>query len=437
MTIRRRLSIFYTLLVTIVLIVVGFGVHFLLKKSLEQNLDRTMLETGKIIFSSFEYDEHDEGPHFDTEAVSNDIEVIVFDEADRVVSSLGQLSGSLSKYLQLNEGFSWFDNKRVYMQNLLGYRIVLLQETTSIRQTLDQFKRVYETIIPFVILISFVLGSLLAKQALKPVAKLTKAANQLAQSQTWQQKLPEPKVKDELWELSIAFNKLLSSLKNLIETEKRFTSDASHELRTPLTVLRGRLDQILENPDDKDNIIRLKKAQEKTTELSNIVENLLQLARAEAGQGLKKERLALDELVFGVVEEMRSLYAAKGIRLEPNLPQTPAYIMADRFTVNRLIRNLLENSLKFSDKGIVKVFVSTKAEKAILTVTDNGIGIKEKDLEKVFDRFFQADASHQQSGSGLGLAIVKSIADWHNAKIELTSQENKGTQFKIIFPQVS
>jgi len=90
MTIRRRLTIFYTLLVTMVLIVVGFGVHLLLKKSLEQNLDRTMIETGKIIISSFEYDEHDQGPHFDTESVSNDFEVIVFDENGDVISSFGK-----------------------------------------------------------------------------------------------------------------------------------------------------------------------------------------------------------------------------------------------------------------------------------------------------------------------------------------------------------
>jgi len=250
MTIRLRLTIFYTVLVTMVLIIAGIGVHLLLKKSLEKNLDQSMIETGKIIISSFEYDEHDQGPHFDTESVNNDFEVIIFDESGAVLSSFGKQSESLSKYQQLTEGFSWFDDKRVYMQNLLGYRIVLLHESKSIRETLSQFDNVYKSIIPFIILISFLLGSLLAKRALKPVAKLTKAANELALNRTWQETLPEPKVKDELWQLSKAFNNLLGSLKTLIETEKRFTSDASHELRTPLTVLRGRLEQILENPND-------------------------------------------------------------------------------------------------------------------------------------------------------------------------------------------
>lgn len=437
MSIRLRLTVFYSILLIMVLIITGFGVHLLLKKSLENNLDQTILETSKIIISSFEYDENDEEPHFDNDILSNDMSVAVFDKSGTLLTSFAKNIKPLAQYSKLPYGFSWYSDKRVYAKNIAGNKLMLIHNTEFIEETLKQFANVYKTIIPIIALLSFFLGSVLVKQALRPVAKLTTAAYNLAEKKIWQEKLPEPKVKDELWQLTKAFNSLLDSLENLIETEKRFTADASHELRTPLTVLQGRIEQILENPNDANNPIRLKKAQEKTTELSNIVENLLRLTRAEAGQGLKKERIAIDELVFQVAEEMGSLYRAKGIGLEPNLPQEPAYIMADRFAISQLIRNLLENSLKFCKKGSVKINVDSTKENVILSIEDEGIGIKEKDLEKVFDRFFQADSSHHQSGSGLGLAIVKSIADWHSAKIELKNNPTDGVQFKILFPALS
>ncbi len=433
MTISFRLTIFYSILLTLVLIATGIGVHFLLKKSLENNLDQTMIETAKIILSSFEYEEDDEEPHFDNENIASDMAIVVLDKKDRILTNSSKFSDLEIKYPKLLKGFYWLEAKRVYVQNIADNRILLIHDRVLIDQALAQFDTIYKTIIPIIALLSFFLGSILAKQALKPVAKLTNSAYALAENQAWQKDLPEPQTKDELWRLTRAFNALLKTLRSLIETEKRFTADASHELRTPLTVIQGRLEQVLENPDDSKNLQRLKKAQQKTLELSGLVENLLDLARAESGQGLKKQALALDELVFHIAEELKVLFKAKNLELVAILPKTPIYIYADRQAIAQIIRNLLENSLKFSETGRVEIIVQKENQKVDLKVIDSGIGIPEEDIDKIFERFYQTDVRHRQKGSGLGLAIVKTIADWHAAEVSVKNRPNSGIEVKLVF----
>lgn len=449
MTLRLRLTLFYTLLVALVLIASGLLLHVLLQRSLQSSFDQSLKESSQIILSTLK-SEHDEGYsqnieieiELDTSRFPDAQSVLILNRNGQILTSFG--GGILNKedFTQnLKLGFSTKDTWRILTEPFQNFIVVVAKDLQSIQSTVSQFDRLFLILLPIAICFAFGLGYLLAQQVLKPVDRLTRAAYDLASRRAWREKLPEPKTKDELWRLSSATNNLLAALKEVIESERRFTADAAHELRTPLTVLQGRLEQALEQAsetEDSKNRSRLLKAHAASEQLLSLVEKLLLLARTEAGQGLNKEKLALDEIAFHTAEDIRSLFDEKGLGLELTLPDSPIYISGDQTAISLLIRNLLENALKFTATGKVQLEVSQQTERALITITDDGEGIPEEALTKLFNRFYQSDVKHRQMGSGLGLALVKSIADWHGGTIQVSNKKSldTGAVFTIELPTV-
>lgn len=447
MTLRLRLTLLYTLLVAIILIVSGVALHVLFQRSLQTNFDKGMTEVSQLLLSTLEQEEYelDEDIYIEIDARSfpSDQIALIVDVNGEILSSLGTNSslGVSPAWLTSPDGFHQQSDNRILVTSIVNrdlLKLILIRDNHSVQQTLRQFDRLFLLLLPIAILCSLILGYLLAKQALSPVDRLTKAAYDLAKRRAWRERLPEPKTQDELWRLGTATNTLLSSLQDVIESERRFTADAAHELRTPLTVLQGRIEQALENAD-ANNRPRLLKAHAACEQLLGLVEKLLMLARTEAGQGLQREELALDEVAFHTANDMKSLFDAKGIELELTLPEEEATIFGDHIAISLLIKNLLENALKFTEKGQVSLTVTEKNKQAILTIQDTGKGIPEDTLPHLFDRFYQTDVEHRQKGSGLGLALVKSIADWHGATIEVKNTSNNGdggAEFTVTFSQL-
>lgn len=442
MTLRLRLSLFYTLLVSVILIASGLTMHFLFQRSLENSFDQGMRENAQFIRSSlenegYEYEDDELELHLDARTFPNNQTALILDSRGEVVAMLGSQPTNLNSFLQsAKPGFSSIGTTRVYVTALDGFTLVLLKSTNGIRETLWQFDRLFIILIPVAILISFGLGYLLARQALNPVDKLTRAAYDLANRRAWQESLPEPSSKDELWRLSKATNTLLASLKDVIETERRFTADAAHELRTPLTVLQGRLEQALEQTTDSKARSRLLKAHDAAEQLLELVKKLLLLARTEAGQGLSREQVALDELIFHLAENIKPLFDEKGLELKLSLPEEGVYIKGDYLALELMIRNLLDNALKFTDQGLITVYLKQDKNKIQLEIEDSGKGIPLEALDKLFDRFYQTSVKHRQKGSGLGLSLVKSIVTWHGGNIEVTNRVQAGARFTINFPTV-
>ena len=135
-------------------------------------------------------------------------------------------------------------------------------------------------------------------------------------------------------------------------------------------------------------------------ELLALIEKLLALARAESGQGLPKEQLALDEIAFDVATQLRPEFSAKGLGLELNFPETPVYVTGDRTALELVVRNLLSNACKFTEVGGVRLEVSAEDDTAVLSVSDSGPGIPEASLPHLFERFYQVEVSHRRGGSG-------------------------------------
>jgi signal transduction histidine kinase len=240
-----------------------------------------------------------------------------------------------------------------------------------------------------------------------------------------------PQNKDELFILSKTINDLLDRIENAVEREKQFTSDASHELRTPLTVLKGTLEVLIRKPreqleyEDKINFCITE-----VNRLNNLVDQLLLLARFEnQKQSLKIEKVYLNALILDILTLYSEKLNKKKIEIKHSFTKN-YYINSDTYLVSIIISNIISNAIKYTpEKGTISIAIFQKKNKIICSITDNGIGISEGDLDKIFNPFYRSNAiNHPEiKGSGLGLSIVKRIAQLLKTEFEIQSEINKGT----------
>ena len=229
-----------------------------------------------------------------------------------------------------------------------------------------------------------------------------------------------------------------------IEHMRRFMADAAHELRTPLTVLRSRAEIALQQPREaQEYAAALGGIESEARRLGGIVEDLLMLARADAGERpMDRRRVYLDDLTIDAVGAARAVGEAKGVSLRLEEFEE-AVVDGDPALLRQLVMILLDNAVKFSaPKGDVRVRVGSTADRPTLTVADAGIGIPGEQLPRIFERFYRGDPARtrgdadgvRRDGAGLGLSIAKWIADAHGAEIVVTSAPGEGTRVAVSFP---
>jgi two-component system, OmpR family, sensor kinase len=433
-TLRLRLTLFYTVLIALVLAASGVGLHLLLQRNLYQSLDNSLREA-TMLLSTLTIDVEEPLRLQDEEGavpLPADLTALLFDANDSLIDNLGRVPAQLPP---IALGFSTWDEWRVYGESVRDGTLVVLRAFEPLEESLRQFDLSFLILAPLAIVLAFVLGYGLAGRALRPVTSLTKAAYDLAQRRAWREVLPEPQQRDELWQLTKATNTLLETLAQVIETERRFTADAAHELRTPLTVLQGRLEQALERNRDGDLATLLGKSKTALEALLGLVEKLLLLARTEAQQGLTKESLNLNEVVLETSQVFREQFAAKGLVFKLVLPDRLTLFQGDRTALELLLRNLLENAYKFTEHGEINLTLSQDAQQAVISVEDTGVGLSEAALPHLFERFYQTDVRHRQQGSGLGLALVQSIASWHGGSVKAENLSDGGSRFTVVLPK--
>jgi OmpR-family two-component system manganese-sensing sensor histidine kinase len=219
---------------------------------------------------------------------------------------------------------------------------------------------------------------------------------------------------------------------------KMFVQDASHELKTPVATIQITAENLAEDvKEDPDLSERLAIITRNTDRMSNLVSDMLTLAKMEVVQAeAKLVRTSLKAILERQAEEFTPRFESNEKKLDVQLGESPA-IMGDSESLNHLFSNLIENALKYSEKGaVVKVVLRTRDAKACVIVEDNGLGIPKEAIPRLFDRFYRVDkkAARAKGGTGLGLSIVKTIADMHHAAIEVASTEGKGTTFTVTFP---
>jgi heavy metal sensor kinase len=319
----------------------------------------------------------------------------------------------------------------------LGYSLNSFQKTT--RRTLI----LLGVAIPLALLLGSYGGLLLANQALRPVDRMTRAAEHIAAGDL-SERVPEPARMDELGRLAATFNDMISRLQAAFERQKQFTSDASHELRTPLAVMRGDIEITLRRERSSEEYKRaLTSNLEEIMRLSRLVEDLLTLARGDTGRiELRCEPVDLNDLCRRMAEYITPLADNRDQTLTygppPGAETAPVMVSADVLRVKQLLLNLLDNAIKYTPlRGRVALRLKTEDKIAVITVADTGRGIPPEDLPHIFERFFRRSAKtadRTAAGFGLGLSIVKWIVDSHGGRIEAKSEVGKGTEFTVRLP---
>ena len=291
--------------------------------------------------------------------------------------------------------------------------------------------------LPLAVGIITVGGYWLVIRALRPVERITHAAEQITQLNL-SDRLPVTKSGDELERLSLALNRMIARLDDAFQNSKRFAADASHDLRTPLTILRGELENLVDDPrQDEELRGRLAGLLEEAIHLSRIVEQLFTLTQLDSGESRSEwKRFDLAELARITADQMSLLAEDKHIALTCAAEQ-PVGVHGDRSRIKQVIVNLLDNAIKYTPAhGKVMVRVHGVNRHAVLEVEDTGIGIPPDALPHVFERFYRVDKtrSAEAQSAGLGLAIVKSICAAHGAEVAGFSAPNSGSRFTITFP---
>jgi signal transduction histidine kinase len=238
----------------------------------------------------------------------------------------------------------------------------------------------------------------------------------------------------------ILVRKSTAPIERSIESMRRFMADAAHELRTPITILRTRAEVALQQPREAANYVdALRGVEAEARRLGGIVDSLLVLARADTGERqIDKERVFLDDIAVDAAGAAEIVARQKGVQLTVDeFEETP--IEGDPGLVRQMIMIVLDNAVKFTDAGgQVHVRVSMHGDVPTFVVEDTGVGIKQEELSRVFQRFFRGETARSRTdGAGLGLSIARWIAREHGAEISLKSEAGSGTQVIITFPRVA
>ncbi|WP_026725834.1 sensor histidine kinase [Flavobacterium sasangense] len=289
---------------------------------------------------------------------------------------------------------------------------------------------------PLILILLFLIARFFAGRSIKPVRTIIDTSSQITKDNL-QTRIPLPQNKDELYVLSKNINDLLNRIENAIDREKQFTSDASHELRTPLAVIKGTMEVLIRKPRNQQEYEeKIQFCISEVNRLNHMVDQLLLLARFEnQKQNVKQETIYLNALILDNLTRFSEKTENKKIKIVADFTED-FYVQSDNYLVSIIFSNLISNAIKYSnDNGKIELKLEKTLTDIIFTIADNGVGISEQDLNKIFNSFYRSDVTNHPDikGTGLGLSIVKRLCDLLKIKISVESKINEKTKFTLIF----
>jgi len=461
MSLRLRLTLIITVVLAMVLAIFGAGVYALIGRNLRHRVDERIKARAEIVSHAFRFG----ASPFDMRALGfgpPDTYVEIVDTSGQVLfrsETLGPAEIPVTPVvLTVGRGAAkaaTFDTS-VSDTPLRIQALPLIDATTgqpagavligaSLQDVADTLRRLRGVMLLAGIAgiaLAAALGWRSARTALRPVEEIGAAAQEIGATGDLTRRVSAER-SDELGRLAEAFNTMLArlqaaqeSLSRSLETQRRFVDDASHELRTPLTIMRGNLELVARDPNmpAAERETALRDAIAESERMTKLVEELLSLARVDAGVAMPDDEVSLANLVHEVMPGVRS---AAGKRIVSVAVDTDDVgVRGSAPLLRRVIENLTDNAIKYTGpSGSVSVRLGTGKGDAILTVTDDGIGMSNEEQAHLFDRFWRSTASRERPGSGLGLAIAKAVVDAHGGSIEVASRRGSGTTVTIRLPQ--
>jgi two-component system OmpR family sensor kinase len=480
LSIRARLTLWFTGILAATLILLGGASYFLLMRGLWQDVDATLESVAKTVVRAADGPQADVLPPDMGEVLRRFFGPSFTDRFYQFLDPLGRLDPRRPRFgdepLQINpkalkdaeEGYATFEtmpgNGRFPIRVITfpvaqhGQIVNVLQVGMSLEglfMARQHFLWTLAALVPLALVLAGSGGWLLARRALRPVDQMTTTARRI-EAEHLAQRLEGAEVNDELGRLARTLNEMLARLEAAFAQVRRFSADASHELKTPLTVLRGEIEVALRNPRDPAEYRRvLTSVLEEVESMTLLVDDLLLLARADAG-ALRWDMtpVELDRLVEEVAKEGEVL--GRGEQVQVKIQELePLVVQGDGPRLKQLLRNLVDNSVKYTSSGgqvtlalravrrevpetnsTLETQNSKSPDWVEIEVRDTGIGIAAEALPRIFERFYRVDParSRETGGAGLGLCIAKTIAEAHGGRIKVQSTPGVGSAFTLLLP---
>jgi heavy metal sensor kinase len=452
-TLRARLTLWYTAVLAIILILFGSIVYISVSSNLTNQIEQTLDRTADdILITLADGIQGDLAITLRALDLTTNVAVQILRENGEVVWQSGNapLLGEAVEADDLSTDENVFSSQEIHGEeyrlltvpvlstpgnDVLGYLLLgtSLETVNLVSQTLLIMLVVGGLIALF---LAAIIGYLVAGAALSPLDQVTETAIQITRTDDLSRRIPQQGRKtDEVGRLIQAFNATMERLEGLFNTQKRFLADVSHELRTPLTAIRGNVDLIRQYgvADDES----LEAISSEVDRLTRLVRDLLLLAQAETGKlPLSRDPVELDTLMLEVFKQAKVL---AGGRINLCIgSEDQARVSGDRDRLKQVLLNIVANAIEHSPDGSeVRVDLICEGQWAILSVTDEGPGIPEDELTKIFERFYRRDPSRSRKkgvGAGLGLSIAYWITRHHGGNITVESTIDEGTTFIISLP---
>lgn len=458
MSIRVRLTVVYTAILTGFFLCFGFLSYFVVRQTLLSAIDTSLEHTAHQIIGATEV--------FSTGDITllslpKDMDVfetatifmMVVNQQGQVIAQSDNLRGFQSLLDESGRKLTEPNYNIVvhYGQKLRVYSYPLIVQQNNnqqivgylqVAQLMEGYDAALNTVFIALAVIGGVvfffflfLGAVTTHGLLRPLAEITAVALQISRADNLSRRIPDDGRRDEIGHLTLALNQTFERLEKLFRTQQRFLADVSHELRTPLTTVRGNIDLMRRmgeyDPDSLDII------GDELQRMTRLVGDLLLLARADGGSlPITRKPMDVDTIVFDVYRQIQPLQEARGVIVHLQ-GIMPIRIMGDSDRIKQLLLILVDNAIKYTPAGGgVYLSVQRQEHHACVSVRDTGPGIPTQHIPFIFERFYRVDKarSRAQGGSGLGLSIAKWIAEAHGGFIRVQSEEGQGSTFTVWLP---
>jgi signal transduction histidine kinase len=314
------------------------------------------------------------------------------------------------------------------------YYVYAMAYDRSRLENLTELRKVLLWSILFSTSLSILLSYLFARRAIKPVMQIIRSVKEI-NSQKLSNRLPVGNKRDELAQLSMTFNQMLSDLEIAFKNQEDFVSNASHELRTPLTVMIGESDYVLSHKrEDHDYLKYISDTNTDLKKLNELLNNLLELAQIGRNTTIPLSKVRIDEVIYNSITRVKAKYPGRKIIPKILYPESEndLIVNGNEGLLTIAFQNLLDNACKFSGDDIIVEFLITDNFIKI-NISDTGIGIPTNELENIYRPFSRASNVKFIGGFGIGLSLVNKIMELHQAAIDIKSKVNEGTMIEVLF----
>lgn len=453
MKIRNRLSIVFTLVAGLILLVVSATVYYLSAVSRQSYFAGRLQERVKITEQLYLEKDNLEPDVYQgirdkfLHTLPEEVELVEPLDQMKIGSPIAEANQLPKVFLErlLQEGYAEFESGKrqgvgqIYNRQNEQYAVVVIAVD---QHGLAWSRKLRDLLVVgalLSILLVFVLSRVFAQKALKPIAKKIRKAQTIGASNL-HQRLEVYNKKDELGQLAIAFNELLDRLEQAFDLQKEFVRNASHELRNPLTTILGEAEVVLERERSKEEYVAsVQNIAQEAERLNELVNHFLDLTQTGFDDlENNNARLRLDEVLLVTKATMDKLHPDNKINLDfAALPEDASELIVrgNPDLIKVALTNVMDNARKFSHNEPVVVSLKVKNQQVHVAVADEGVGIKAGDLDRIFQPLFRADNARSFKGTGLGLPMVHRIMELHGGNIRVDSKLGVGTTVSLLFSQ--